>query len=393
MKKINLIQFIPYFPPHKWWLENVSEELACFYSKGNYWDVINVTSDIWQNKSILHKPIFSKDKIVYYYETAGYKVYLIPSFNLISNFPVPKFWTKEFFIVFKELKKLIKEKSWDYVIQTHTRFFLSSLFWWIFAKIYNLKWTHVEHGSDYVKLSSQFKSKLSYFYDKIFWKWIFKNCDKIVTISSWVQKFIEKEFNIYDKFELIYNWINFKYYEKVDNWDTINIWFVWRLVKLKWVDLLINSFFELSKKYSNINLKIIWDWDEKENLMELTKKLWVKNIEFLWFKDREYIWKEFLPKIDILVNPSYQEWLPTSVIEWLLSSCVVVATDVWWTREISEFDDLIIVDNWNIESLTNWIEKGILSYEDIVWKSREYVICKFDWKKNIEKYFSLYNNF
>jgi hypothetical protein len=34
---------------------------------------------------------------------------LAPSFELIYNFPVPKFWKKEFFIIFKELKKTIKE--------------------------------------------------------------------------------------------------------------------------------------------------------------------------------------------------------------------------------------------------------------------------------------------
>ena len=38
---INLIQFLPYFPPHKWGLETVAEELWNYYAKNNYWEVLN----------------------------------------------------------------------------------------------------------------------------------------------------------------------------------------------------------------------------------------------------------------------------------------------------------------------------------------------------------------
>jgi hypothetical protein len=38
------------------------------------------------------------------------------------------------------------------IIQTHTRFFLSSFIGWLFAKYHKLKWIHIEHWSDYVKL-------------------------------------------------------------------------------------------------------------------------------------------------------------------------------------------------------------------------------------------------
>ena len=38
---VNLIQFLPYFPPHKWWLETVAEELSFFYVKNEYGEVFN----------------------------------------------------------------------------------------------------------------------------------------------------------------------------------------------------------------------------------------------------------------------------------------------------------------------------------------------------------------
>ncbi len=70
------------------------------------------------------------------------------------------------------------------VIQTHTRFFLSSFIGGIFARYYNLPWIHVEHGSDYVKLRSKLYSKLAYIYDRCLGKWITKKAGKIVAISE-----------------------------------------------------------------------------------------------------------------------------------------------------------------------------------------------------------------
>lgn len=394
---INIIQFLPYFPPHKWWLEIVAEELSSFYVVKWYWEVINIVFSVWQ------------ENWVFEYEKNWYKVYILPAFDIIPNFPVPKFWKKDFWKILKRINpshnilrnpssKILPlslmegENKEKWIIQTHTRFFLSSLLGWLFAKYHKLKWVHIEHGSDYVKSTSKLVEKLSYFYDKIVWTWIFKKADKIVAISNWVKKFIQNEFTKKD-IEVIYNWINFTSKEKIYNEDTIRIWFVWRLVKLKWVDLLINSFKDLSEKYKNIELEVVWDWDERKNLEDLVLKLWIQNkIRFLWVKNREYIANSFLPQIDILVNPSYQEWLPTTVLEWLLSKCVVVATDVWWTKEISSFDDLIIVEKWNINSIEKWIEKAILNCKYLRWKSFWYIKETFDWNENIKKYFNLYNN-
>ncbi len=394
MNKINIIQFLPYFPPHKWWLETVAEELSSFYVSLGYGEVINIVFSVWQEDWIKE------------YEKNWYKVYILPAFDIIPNFPVPKFWKREFWRVLKIINPSLNnppvlsdiplnkgELKGDskYIIQTHTRFFLSSFLGWLFAKRHKLKWVHIEHGSDYVKLWSKFKSKISYIYDRLIWKWIFKKADKIVAISEACKSFIQKEF-VNREVEVIYNWINFIPNTKINNNWIIKIWFVWRLVKLKWVDLLLESFWKLSEKYNNIELNILWDWDEKIILEKYIKDNKLQNIKFLWFQNRDFIASTFLPTIDILVNPSYGEWLPTTVLEWLLSKCVLVATDVWWTREISCLEDLILVKSWNIESIANWLEKAILNYEDLSWKSSDLVREKFDWNENIEKYFSLYNS-
>lgn len=398
MNKINVIQFLPFFPPHKWWLENVAEEFSIYYTLLWYWLVTNIVSDIWQDDLLTNEKLISQMwgtliksnrwKAIWY-TIRGYYIYLIPSFELIHNFPVPKIWKRDFWSILKIVYDNNKVIDCKTIVQTHTRFFLSSLLWWLFARYYNYKWVHIEHWSDYVKLWTKLKSKIAYYYDKTIWVWIFKKSDKIIAISEWVRKFVEKNYKKSNA-EVIYNWIDFKPTPRIDNGDTIKIWFVWRLVKLKWTELLIDAYMDLIKKYENIKLEIVWNWNEINILKKIVSTNNLPNVKFLWLQDREYI-TNFLSHIDILVNPSYQEWLPTSVMEWLLAWSVVVATDVWWTKEISNKPDLIIVKKWNIIELKNWIENAIQNYKTLRWKSSIWVKNKFDWNENIKKYFTLFN--
>ncbi|MDD5770328.1 MAG: hypothetical protein PHE25_05130 [Candidatus Gracilibacteria bacterium] len=119
MQKINIIQFLPYFPPHKGGVETVGEEFSRFYTKNNYGEVINVVFSVGQEDG------------VFKYEKNGYTVYLLPAFDLIANFPFSKFWKKEFWkILTSPLTPLLQGERYNresIIIQTHTRFFLSSL--------------------------------------------------------------------------------------------------------------------------------------------------------------------------------------------------------------------------------------------------------------------------
>jgi len=90
-EKVNIIQFMPYFPPHSGGLETVWEEIGKYWVKNELGEFINVVFDVWQ---------VEKNN----YVRNWYKVILIPSFDLISNFPVPKFWKKEFWSILSNLK-------------------------------------------------------------------------------------------------------------------------------------------------------------------------------------------------------------------------------------------------------------------------------------------------
>ena len=257
------------------------------------------------------------------YEQEGYKVLVLPAFDIISNYPFPKFWKKQFRSVLKQVKKRNPD-----VIQTHTRFFLSTFIGGICAKLWKKKRVHVEHGSGLVKGLVWWKAFFANVYDYTLGKICFSSADQIVAISQGNIPFIKK----FSKtpIEVIYRGLDFpEIKRKKQNSDSISLGFIGRLVKLKGVDVLISAFADLIDDYPDLHLQIIGDGEERQNLEKQVKSLNIQDkVSFLGYKDKNTLQNQILPSLDIFINPSLQEGLPTTVIEALLAKCIVVATDV-----------------------------------------------------------------
>lgn len=106
--------------------------------------------------------------------------------------------------------------------------------------------------------------------------------------------------------------------------------------------------------------------------------------------DREQLVHFLVKHVDMLVNPSFREGLPTSVLEGLLAKCVVIATDVGGTKEISDKKDLILVEPRNVEMLAEMIEKTLLKVKRLQGLSWESVQEKFDWECSVKGYVKVY---
>lgn len=397
-KKINIIQFLPYFPPHKGGIETVWEEIGKYWIKKWFWTFINVISDFDQDIYLAddqYEEIFVNWEEIWY-KKDWYEVLVVPSFELINNFPVYKIWSKKYKVIKMYLetkslnlsshdtnrnKELDNKKIWDdWRIVTHTRFFITSLIWWLFAKKIGVQWIHIEHWSGYVKLSSKIKSSFSKAYDKIIWKWIFKNADKVLAISKACKKFILDEFGE-RKVDVFYRGLDLSNI-KINKKNDLKFVFVWRLVNLKWVSDLIDAY---KNSWLKNELIIIWEWEEKEKLEKMSK--W-HHINFVWSKKRQKV-IEFLSQNNcILINPSYQEWMPTTVIEWIACCCPVIASNVWGTREISNKNDLILFECWDVAGLEKKMIKWVKEYDAISWLSLDIIGSKFDWEGNV---FNLYD--
>ncbi len=378
---MNIIQFLPYFPPHKWGVETVAEEMGTHRKKNKMWHCINIITHFEQEENLdKYEKIEFQWEVIWYTKDVIENL-IVPSIEIINNFPIYKFWSKKYRLIKKYIHGKIWNKKENYRIVTHTRFFLTSLIGWLFARKNAIAWCHIEHGSDYVKLSSWWKTKVAYIYDRIFGKWIFKKANSVLAISEACKNFIQKNFTNREV-KVFYRGLDFHFKEQKKQGE-IKIVFIGRLVSLKWVDILIKAY---KKSWLKHELIIIGDGEEKENLEHLAKG---KNIEFLGFKNKEFI-GDFLSKHKcILVNPSFQEWLPTTAIEWLITWNIVIATNVWWTAEISKQDDLILFNSWNQEELEEKILFAIRSYKNIQGESKEKVKEKFDWNTNITRFYNV----
>lgn len=371
---MKILQFLPYFPPHVWGVEAFAKERSSAFSEQKKWKLINVVFSPGQPENLTS------------YEQDGYTVIILPAFELISNFPVPKIRSPTFW---SQIQKIKAEKA-D-IIQTHTRFFFSSFLWWLLAKLRKIKRIHIEHGSGFVKGLSWRKTAFARCYDQIFWRLIFRLADSLVAISEanlrFIQQFMRK------KISVIYRGFNLPpvLREKKEKPDQILIGFVGRLVKLKGVDLLIEAFAELEQEHRNLKLQIIWDGEERFALEKQVESLgiWDK-ISFLWYQIPEKVYSDFLPHIDVFVNPSLQEGLPTTVIEALFAQCITVATDVGGTEEITDREDFIVVEPWSVKALKGGLNQALALVWKANWASYQQVRERFGWKRWVEEYLEIY---
>lgn len=371
-KRERVVHFVPYFDPHSGWLEMYAKEWAENYVK-LWWKCLIAT--------------FSGGQKEWNRSENWYEIIVLPAFDIVHSFPFPMFWMPSFWIWLWKIRKWKAD-----VIHTHTRFFLSSFIGWIFAKISWIPWIHIEHGSGFVVSSSKLIEKVSKWYDYSLWKWTLKNAMEIITVSEACEHFVYREFWV-KKTRTIYRGITPTPTLISPSNTEITIWYVGRLVSLKWVDFLLNAFADFMQKYKwekEITLNIVWDGPDKKKLEKLSETLGIsKNVIFHGLLPVTKVREEFLPSLHIFVNPSLQEWLPTTVIEALISWASVVATDVGWTREILRYAQFILVAPRSTRALSNWIEQSVNSLTSKT--SSKIPVSLFSWEQTFREFNEVYN--
>jgi glycosyltransferase involved in cell wall biosynthesis len=370
---MKLLVFSPYYPPHIGGLESYSDELNKYLSLSGT-DIVVFTPRLPKN-ALFHEKKYANVKIVRF-----------PAFEIISNYPLPKFWSFRFW---KTFFSLFGDK-FDFVI-SHTRFFNTSLLALIYSKIKKTFWIHIEHGSDFVQLDNGFSGSLAKLYDLSFGKLVLKKSDKNIAVSEAVKKFVQrlsgrKECNVvYRGFET----------EKLESIppssefqkrpDEIFILFVGRLIDGKGLPDLFDAFARLSEP--KIKLLIVGDGPQKENLLRQAKSLNIsEKVSFLGY--RKYSDTISILKLaDIFVNPSYTEGLPTTVIEAALCKKAIIATNVGGTNEIIRDGRCgYLIPPKDTEALKNKLDELIKNKplrEKFGRAAFEDNVNKFNWEKSI----------
>ncbi|PID87549.1 glycosyltransferase [Candidatus Gracilibacteria bacterium] len=388
--KINIIQFLPYYPPHKGGLETVAEDIGIYWEKNNLGNCINIITSFEQEEKLE-----KYEKIEFVGEIIGYKKdkvenLVVPSLEIINNFPIYKIWSKKYKKIAKYLKAKIGKEKENYRIITHTRFFLTSFLGGKFAIKNKVSWVHIEHGSDYVKLSSKFKSKVAYFYDRIIGKWIFKKVDKLSAISEACKNFILKEFKNRE-IDVFYRGLNIPkkiiINENLKNKyrDKIIVGYIGRLYKWKNIFSLIEAYYLLGKNIQKkIQIVIVGDGEDYEKLKLQDKK---KKIYFTGgknFKEALAYQKQF----DIHIHPSSPGGgLATTLLQAMHFGCFVVATPNEGAKEVIKdgINGILLKDDSVLEIKRGLIDslENINKKEEFGQRNQEIIFEKFVWEKNI----------
>lgn len=377
---MKILVFCPYYPPHTGGLETHSDEFNKSLALNGV-EVIVFTPNI-PNVENVEEMRFNRVHIIRY-----------PAFEIISNYPVPKFWHPTFW---KSLHSLFRS-DFDIVI-SRTRFFLSSLIALFYAKTTGTKWIHIEHGSDFVKLSSSFKTIVARVYDSLIGRLIFRSSDLNISISHAVQKFVA----LFDKrpSPIIYRGLDFEGIDTVMPDTTFQKKYAGkiilataaRLYKWKGIDTTLASIRELPEEIrSQIVFLIIGNGEDYQRLQTLGESL---PIELLGNLPRERV-MSILKATDIYIHSSLPGGgLSTSLLEAMYCECAVIATPNEGADEIVEHNkNGILIESSSAEEIGIAIKELVLNpmkrktFSD---SAKRNVRERFSWDSSIGKYLEIF---
>lgn len=383
---MKILVFSPYYPPHIGGLESHSEEFNQHLAQRGV-DVFVFTP---------HLPKDAPER-----ETRrGVRIIRFPAFEIIPNFPLPQFfpffWTPGFWRLFRSLWN----EHPDIVI-SRTRFFVSSLLALVYAKLRGIPLVHIEHGSDFVHLSSGFKTLVAKLYDYTFGQLVFRYSDVNISISEAVQKFV----NRFDKrpSPVIYRGLNFEEFDSIPVDTTLHqrypnktiITTAARLYQWKGIENTIEAIRSLPKELqSKIVFLIVGDGEDFERLKKLSEGL---PIEMLGRRSRQEV-IGILKSSDIYIHSSHPGGgLSTSLLEAMYCECAVIASPHEGAKEVLKNENNgILLKHVSISSLTEKISfllKNIDTAKEFGIQGKISIINSFYWPRSIAHYRSIFERY
>ncbi|MEI6587332.1 MAG: glycosyltransferase family 4 protein [Candidatus Moraniibacteriota bacterium] len=310
-----------------------------------------------------------------------------PAFEIVPNYPLPKFWKFKFWKLYLGLFKTDYE-----LIISRIRFFNTSLLAMLFAKIKRIRWIHIEHTSNFTILSSPLKSFIAKIYDLTIGRLIFRSSDINISISRAVQKFVYK----FDKRHspIIYRGLNLEAIDSIPPdidfknrfKDRIIILTVARLYKWKGIEYSIEAIKNLSENIKKqIIFIVIGDGEDFSRLQELCDESTI----LLGSMPREKA-IGIMKVSDIYIHSAlHGGGLSTSLLEAMYCSCAIIATPNEGADEVINLEEDTLMEIPHIRKISATITNIISDKEKRVSMGREMkskIVKKFSWEKSIKLY-------
>lgn len=378
--KKEIIVFPAFYPPHIGGMEFFAHELNQRLAQSGW-------------KVTICAPNFLGEQLKELTGSGGnLTIIYYPAFEIILNFPCPKFWRKDFWDAIRNISH-----HQSAIVISHTRFFIASSVALVFSRIKDLPLLHIEHGSSPVQSKNTFISVISELYDTTLGRLVIRKAKKIIAISQDVSDFVQKQWAV--KSEIIRRGFDPSAIAVIPDSQEFprstgitRLMYIGRLISGKGLDTLLDGLMLMQEK--NWELIVIGDGPARQSLEKLAKQFTSNQVMFLGKKNpQETI--ALLKTTDIFINPSRSEGLPTTVAEAALCRKAIVATNVGGTRELfPEANQFFLVPADNPAAIADRISKFISNPALIVTTgntAQEFIVANFSWDRTIERFTKVLN--
>lgn len=222
--------------------------------------------------------------------------------------------------------------------------------------------------------------------------------NRVIAISKAIKDYTVKTYKVNpEKIEVIFSGIDLTKFKTQISKIKISvekpiIGIIGRLERQKGHEYLIRAIVDVLKQYQKAQLWVIGKGSLRPQLEEQTRQLEIdKNVKFLG--TRRNI-PEVLANLDIFVMPSLWEGLGVAAIEAQACGVPVIASNVDGLKEVvGDKKTGLLVESRNSKALAEaivWALKHPREVEQMVANARRSVEEKFDIKKMVSKYETLY---
>jgi glycosyltransferase involved in cell wall biosynthesis len=273
----------------------------------------------------------------------GLLIHRLPCWNILGGaYPIPRpGWS-----TFRILRKLSRE-HYD-LVQTNTRFFLTSLLGFLFSKLKRIPLIHVELGSRHTVLANPMVDKTSKAYDHTLGALVVRSASKVVCSSHAAEDFL-KHLGVKGQIAVIPTaGVDTSVFSdskrpagelrkaEIGLGGSLVVTSVCRLIYAKGIQDLISAFPRIKQKVPNVRVLIVGDGPYRSRLEELARKTDPDGILFLGQLGHQDVARVFA-MTDVLVHPSYSEALiALPVLEAGAMGVPSVTTDAGGVREVIE---------------------------------------------------------
>jgi glycosyltransferase involved in cell wall biosynthesis len=321
VSRLRLAIFAPYATPHVGGVESYVDELcSALWAHDAVEDVVVAAPRIPAGTAPRER------------RPDGTRLVRLPALEPVANYPVPALWRRD---ALAGLRAVHGHRP-DVVI-SNTRFFTTSSLAGAYARATRARWLHVEHGSDFVQLDGRLTSGVARAYDESVGRLILRAADAVVAISGAVAAFVHRLAR--RPAEVLYRGLPLAQLQRVDPDRALRdaaagvplIVYAGRLIDGKGVRDLVEAVAALPL---DVRCAILGDGPRRADLEQAAAASRAPARFLFTGTVPEDAALAAIKAADIVVNPSYTEGLPTSVLLAAASGRAVVATDVGGTGEI-----------------------------------------------------------